>query len=252
MPSFTVPKEGPHPSPPSEEHSETRSPVAPPYSPITPVLSNTALTSMSASYPYAQIKATTEYPPPVPISESSDPDAIAVRACLSVLQIQRVRAIQDLQTLKRQKDAALADPEAYLHALEEGKVKTVQEQNLLWQASDSELPGDSYKDESDGEDGITASNTESGTTGQSEAHSWALPRAQNIVRCPPINWAKYHIVGEPLEKLHEDQKRQPMSGNSQWDESLKREHVFLAPYSPWKDKLPEGSTKTRTESRKGT
>lgn len=39
-----------------------------------------------------------------------------------------------------------------------------------------------------------------------------LPQPQNIVRMPPINWNKYAVVGEGLEKLHADQLRRPPVG----------------------------------------
>ncbi|KLU84187.1 hypothetical protein MAPG_03232, partial [Magnaporthiopsis poae ATCC 64411] len=39
-----------------------------------------------------------------------------------------------------------------------------------------------------------------------------LPQRQNVVRCPPINWAQYAVVGESLEKLHNEQLTRPDLG----------------------------------------
>ncbi|PSR82182.1 hypothetical protein BD289DRAFT_438083 [Coniella lustricola] len=46
-----------------------------------------------------------------------------------------------------------------------------------------------------------------------EAPPWAnLPKPQDIVRCPPINWSQYAIEGEALNKLHAEQVAKPMLG----------------------------------------
>jgi hypothetical protein len=43
--------------------------------------------------------------------------------------------------------------------------------------------------------------------------SWApIPKPQNIVRCPPINWSQYAVVGESLDKLHNEQVLRPAQG----------------------------------------
>lgn len=39
-----------------------------------------------------------------------------------------------------------------------------------------------------------------------------FPAPQNVIRMPPINWAKYHIIGEPLERMHEEQVKRPTAG----------------------------------------
>ena len=82
-----------------------------------------------------------------------------------------------------------------------------------------------------------------------------IPSEQNVVRMPPINWAKYHIVGESLDKLHEEQRSRPVAGQPLRDENLKSrsrapEHVIASPYDPWKDKL-EAKEKGRTRSGRG-
>ncbi|KAL2262855.1 hypothetical protein VTK26DRAFT_9242 [Humicola hyalothermophila] len=39
-----------------------------------------------------------------------------------------------------------------------------------------------------------------------------LPKPQTVVRCPPINWAQYGVVGESLDKLHAEQLAAPTPG----------------------------------------
>lgn len=37
----------------------------------------------------------------------------------------------------------------------------------------------------------------------------AIPGPQKIVRMPPINWDKYHVASEPLERMHLAQQLRP-------------------------------------------
>jgi len=68
----------------------------------------------------------------------------------------------------------------------------------------------------------------------------AVPLPQDVVRCPPIEWAKYNIVGESLDKLHRDQQARP--GNV---DSSQRDSVVAAPFNPFLDKLdPRPSSET--------
>ena len=62
-----------------------------------------------------------------------------------------------------------------------------------------------------------------------------IPGPQNIVRMPYINWDTYHITGEPLDQLHEQQRRWP--GSVGYGQDRGREQVVAAPYSPWLDTL---------------
>jgi hypothetical protein len=49
--------------------------------------------------------------------------------------------------------------------------------------------------------------------GKPSARSWSsLPKPQNIVRCPPVNWSQYAVVGESLDKLHAEQISHPAAG----------------------------------------
>lgn len=78
------------------------------------------------------------------------------------------------------------------------------------------------------------------------------PAPQNVVRCPPINWAKYHIVGEPLEKLHDQQRMRPSPGQIQRDEEreMAKECFVAKPFDPWSDRLGDPGVRTRSLARK--
>ena len=78
-----------------------------------------------------------------------------------------------------------------------------------------------------------------------QEHFPPIPGAQNVVRTPYINWEKYHILSEPLDRLHEQQRRWPgAGGNSPSDQRRRRserEYSVAAPYSPFYDRLDEGT-----------
>ncbi|RMY28611.1 hypothetical protein D0865_15720 [Hortaea werneckii] len=79
-----------------------------------------------------------------------------------------------------------------------------------------------------------------------QEHFPPIPGAQNVVRTPYINWEKYHILSEPLDRMHEQQRRWPgAGGNSPSDQRRRRserEYAVAAPYSPFYDRLDEGTT----------
>ena len=198
-----------------------------------------ALDSTASAYPLSSSQPS-RLPPPVPISDSSDPDAIALRSALSVLQIQRLRSVQDVQTLSRQKQMALANPEAFAKALADGKVQTSSQRDILGILDDEDSsPEDEQPDNAP--NGVHQDSTE---LNQSFSH---IPRAQTVVRCPPINWAKYQIVGDALESLHERQRRRPEPGEAKKPESTPAAHVVAAPYNPLKDTLPSNPANTKPE-----
>ena len=208
----------------------SRSPSPPPYSPITPesgVATLAGQVGMQAELP--------QLPPNIPISESTNPDVIALRSALSVLQLQRLRSIQDVQTLSRQKGLALADPEAFAKDLAEGHIRSTAPRDSLEifddasAVSEDERLSKAFK-ESDKE-----------TFGN-------IPAPQNIVRCPPVNWNKYHVIGSVLDQLHEQQRRQPASGEAQRDTYTAAPHFVAASYNPWRDNIAERLEKPGLES----
>ena len=205
-----------------------------------------------------------QIPPLLPFSESDNPDAIALRSALSILHIQRQNALRDLKTLERQKKIARADPEAFAADLVAGRIKTVRSSDGLGifapQPQKQEDHATTKKEMIDQDHRPVAMNHNeeeqqqhqkqhqkqqppSPADSQRRSQFDDMPGPQNIIRTPPINWAKYHIVGEPLDRLHEEQTTRPTPGQPRrdGDESsplgLGPKHMIAAPYSPWTDKL---------------
>ncbi|KAL8816667.1 MAG: hypothetical protein Q9223_004357 [Gallowayella weberi] len=189
-----------------------------------------------------------EYPQPPqvpslqPFAESENSDAIALRAAISVLQIQRQQALRDLVSLERQKNLAAADPQGFANAVASGEIKTRSTGPSDFQTSFAPLKSDSNDDESEEQPASDIETPEKATHSPFED----IPGPQNIVRCPPVNWAKYHVLGQPLDDLHEEQRRRPVNGHPTEDKFQLRgeEHVIASPYNPWKDRLEPLAKKT--------
>lgn len=257
---------------------ESVSPDTPPYSPLTPVLSSKNLPGLNETL-HQQNAAPVDQPQPepelqqrqtkplLPFSESDNPDAIALRSALSILHIQRQNALRDLKTLERQKQIAKADPEAFAADLIAGRVKTVRSNGGL--GAIAPQPEKQYhtsakeEEEVDDEpDSTTMNHTEvqqnhppnhppdDPQRRQHHSKFANMPGPQTIIRAPPINWAKYHIVGEPLDRLHAEQQTRPTPGQPRRDSGDETSRpgpgpgptsVIAAPYSPWTDQLPLSS-----------
>lgn len=213
------------PSPQSHDRGGSESPAAPPYSPISPVIPPATVAPAPLSYSEYSPPAM-ERPTPTPVSGADNPDAIALRSAIAVLQIQRQRTVRDLKTLERQKAMATADPEKFAQDLTSGRIVASSSLGIFSGPAvdlSRELPGES--DEST----ATAKKTGFGV----------IPAPQDVVRTPPINWTKYHVVGEALDRLHEEQRSRPTSGEPERgvDSARSSEHVIAAPYQPWTDHL---------------
>ncbi|KAL9949084.1 hypothetical protein ACHAO3_002467 [Verticillium nonalfalfae] len=238
-----------------QSQSRSTSPVRPPISPITPTLPATELpplpnpqqlpppASSAASFsagrqtfthnqPVPDAAATAIPPPrPEPIDFDANPDVLALKSAISILQLQRQRAANDIRALGAAKDAAAADPEAFLADLTANKIRGQQDPLFpTAQAHDSS----SSEDESDDDDEPGAApsgdvpltggsavdgdpprqpKTKSKPKSAEPPKPWKnLPRPQNVVRCPPINWAQYAVVGDSLDKLHAEQRARPNQG----------------------------------------
>lgn len=225
-------------------------PAAPPYSPITPLLTSADLASGNNVYLHGPPEDIPQPPPPVSFSENDNSDAMALRSAISILQFQRQQSQRDMKTLEEQKKVALADVEGFMDAVAAGQIRTTRSGGLIVgpdASMEMEYPtdgpqGDNNKSKTDSDEKAVAR----------ETVSMDIPGPQNVVRCPPINWAKYHIVGDPLEKLHDEQQRRPTPGQPHTDEepTSTTEHVIAAPYSPWTDRLPESSMRTRSVAKK--
>ncbi|KGO42699.1 hypothetical protein PEX1_057290 [Penicillium expansum] len=242
-------------------------PPRPPYSPVTPVfahLAPVASNEPSIVPPPASPSPTSHLPPqtypnyshtrppppnppvfkprppPVPISESENPDAIALRSAISILQMQKQQSLRDIQALDRMKEAAAADPEGFAHELAAGRLKT-EDHGAVIQFSE-----DDAGDDEENEEGSKRTNPD-GSPASNFGH---IPVPQNIVRMPPINWAKYQVVGEPLDRMHEEQLNRPSSGEP--GRGRAPEHVLASPYRPLVDQLEGPSRLGRPSKAKKT
>ena len=212
------------------------SPTSPPFSPITPVMSSESLSQSSQNQNASQA---TKILPLQPFSESDNPDTIALRSAISVLQIQRQQALRDLTTLEKQKKLAAADPRAFATDLMTGEVKEVPTGPLSSQTG-FPLPSNDVQKEN-------GEQVESDNQAHKKTKHPAfgdIPGSQDVVRCPPIEWAKYHVLGQPLNTLHEEQRKRPLDGQRSEDaQNRGAEHVIAAPYDPFSDRLAPKWTK---------
>jgi hypothetical protein len=71
-----------------------------------------------------------------------------------------------------------------------------------------------------------------------------VPNPQKVFRMPPVNWSKYQVVGEALDRLHEAERRRPSPGSpfveidadDEMGSSTPEEpYVMAAPYQPFHD-----------------
>lgn len=167
---------------------------------------------------------------------------------MSILQIQARNAENDIRNLARLKERALRDPEGFAAAVAAGKVQT---------KSDSLFNPSADDDDEDEDDEMEDAEPESQAAAEERRQKeWGkIPKPQNVVRCPPINWQKYAIVGESLDKLHEDQKSRPTEGKPQimgpdgqlryGGDGVRRpaDLGIAAPYQPGRDKIEKMSTR---------
>lgn len=267
-------------SPPPQDGSG--SPQAPPYSPITPPLRASELPARPEYTHLDQLPQTaSDPPPPESIDFASNPDVLGLQSAIAILQMQKRKAAADMVALSKAKAAALADPAAFLADLGSGRVG--QEGDNLFLGGDgdddSSTDSDSELDEHaegpssatklvDGastrppprqkskKDRKSKSSTQTSTTTSQPPQPWQkLPKPQNVVRMPAINWSQYAIVGESLDKLHQEQVSAPTQGtpaivqaDGTYDFTFgsgpsgifnKQEKLvgIAAPYNPGKDKL---------------
>lgn len=254
-----------------------RTPPRPPYSPVTPVMSQATPFSISSSSQVVPPPVSSGFntkennnggsgrntaasfinePAPVPISESDNPDAIALRSAISVLQIQKQQSLRDIHALDKLKQAALSDPESFARELAAGNINTKE--------GDVFNPTNLQDDEDEDDEGDNDMNSPADTRNEDsmdiDAENSAkmvnfgkIPKPQNVVRMPPINWAKYHIVGEPLDKLHEEQRARPTPGEPYLGAPSTRasEHFVAAPYRPFVDRIdPPMKTRSSNKAKK--
>lgn len=149
---------------------------------------------------------------------------------------------------------ALEDPERFREELAAGRVQekkmTAGNLRAILDADSDDDDDEEEEDEVMHENNTTAdtSRTANGTTAQHQPFE-RVPGPQNVVRMPHVNWDKYHIVGEPLDRMHEQQRKWP--GNFAYGTDRGREFTVAAPYSPWLDPLEGGGHDMRKDSAGG-
>ncbi|KAL1636133.1 hypothetical protein BK809_0007681 [Diplodia seriata] len=227
------------------------SPPRPPVSPITPVATIAELAPTDPAdrvVPPPAVEFIPQ-PPPKPINESENTDAIALRSAIALLQIQRDRSRRDIQALEKIKNAAVAQPEAFVEELKSGRLKPKHAKNDLLGPTLNGSLDDVVDNSSDSDDEARSPRT----SGPPPPKFGPVPEPQNVFRCPPINWAKYHVVGESLDKLHAEQQKRPSSGAA--GQARAPVHVMAAPYSPFTDHLgaqqPAPAQTRRTSKKPG-
>ncbi|KIW00962.1 uncharacterized protein PV09_07484 [Verruconis gallopava] len=209
-------------------------------------------------------------PPPVPFSGNSNPDAVALRATTDLLQLQKARAAENIQRLEQLKELNRKDPKEFLRQLMAGNLKASsgEKDGILGPTVGLEvekllaaLEVGSKKLEPDQPLSSSREKLEEGA--KQEFPRFPMP--QNIVRTPAINWAKYGIVGDTLDKMHEEQRTNPTLGEPERlatrssqpttpvvesDQILEKgpepkapRFVMAAPYDPLKDQLKKGGRK---------
>lgn len=93
-------------------------------------------------------------------------------------------------------------------------------------------------------------NKNSGSEGENPPGFSRIPGPQNVVRMPHVNWEKYHVLSEPLDRMHEQQRKWP--GSTAYGQDRGREHAVAAPYSPFLDRVEgQNGNGKRTDSLAG-
>ncbi|KAK5654992.1 hypothetical protein OQA88_6751 [Cercophora sp. LCS_1] len=201
----------------------TSSPTRPPVSPITPPQQPQLQSANIPPIPdfalgrpaftHTQPDQVGIAPPPAePIAFDSNPDVLALKSAISILQLQRARATADMQALSQAKAAALADPTSFVADLAAGRVSTSGDALLFPGAVTQASSSDEDSEGEEGQVGAGGSEKRKGKQKKDDAAWTKLPKPQTVVRCPPINWAQYGVVGESLDKLHAEQVAAPTLG----------------------------------------
>ncbi|KAF2204174.1 hypothetical protein GQ43DRAFT_350813, partial [Delitschia confertaspora ATCC 74209] len=219
--------------------SDSEPPERPPVSPITPVASHARLAPMRHSQSEQRIAPPSgstfmQHPSPVPISESENPDALALRSAISLLQLQREKAKRDMKTLEELKRAAVAEPDGFVRAVQAQRAQASAPADILTPTLSEAIDGNDDTESIGNDDGSRKDSMAASSVPDKLTTKFpSIPQPQNVIRCPPINWAKYHVVGSPLDKLHDQQKKYP--GMDPSSSSRGPAHAIAAPYSPFTD-----------------
>ena len=113
------------------DRAHSSSPPRPAYSPFTPSLATASLLSPE-SFALPPAEAVVDHQPQWigqqhshPINMEENPDAIALRAAISILQSQRGNSLHDLQRLEKLKKAAIANPLDFLDCTQNRSLRAI-------------------------------------------------------------------------------------------------------------------------------
>ncbi len=162
-------------------------------------------------------------PEALPVSLDDNSDAIAMRAAISILQMQKQQSLKDIKNLEQMRKAAADNPDAFVNDLNDGKLTPQPRIGI-----DVDTEDTSDEEQHDASEG---------------SRFGKFPASQNVVRAPPVEWSKYHIVGEPLDRMHDIQRRFPGFKEETLDAVRKPQpHTIASPYKAFVDKLDDPQT----------
>jgi len=201
----------------------------------------------------------------MPFSSEDSSDAIALRAAISSLQLQKKKAQDDMRVLENVKRQAVAQPEAFVrHVLDGGGGRSAQPARFDVRQTPTRDDEESSDDMATDGRRIATDKTQVPEIPDSQSTSFAssaqsqpassiqrsfttfpeLPQPQDVVRCPPINWSKYHILGVPLQRLHNQQQASPNDGAGGLSRTRNGDIVIAAPYDAFTDQLDTNNSGT--------
>lgn len=276
----TTTTQGASPSRQAEPTAPVPEPLSPQFRPIhstTPIPPPTIPTFHRQTFTHKQhppqVQSIPQPPPPEPVDFNENVDVIALESAILLLQRQKQNAEDDIRQLQRIKQEATRKPAEFVQDLASGKVgqgpQAVAPPSGGGDDDDDEDEDDDDEDESSDDEmedrgGGEASSSGLGpspmkVSGKGKAAaappqpSWAnLPTPQDVVRMPAINWSKYAVVGESLDKLHREQLAKPTLGTPATvaadgkayefkggpnPEDGKKSVGIAAPYDPLHDKI---------------
>lgn len=214
-----------------EQVQEVDAPTSPPRPPVSPITPMRSFTDLASTITLQEETTQTvdmsgtfmEQPRSVPFDEINNPDVAAMRAAISILQMQRDKSQRDILTLEEIREVAAQDPERFRQELLSGGLthESATSDPLSATFKDSEDP---ELDEHEGREAVE----------DTLPKLPKIPAPQNIFRCPPVNWDKYHIVGQGLEELDKAQKQMVNPGSAFKPSHTSTSNV-ASQYSPFQD-----------------
>lgn len=191
-----------------------------------------------------QAESIPQPPPPEPVDFNENVDVIALESAILLLQRQKQKAEEDIRQLQRIKQEATTKPAEFVQDLASGRVGQGPQAGVVPDGGGGDQDDSEDEDDDDeGEDGESDAEMEDKDGGEASSSglgpspmeapgkgktaasapapqpprrpqpSWtSLPTPQDVVRMPAINWSKYAVVGESLEKLHREELAKPTLG----------------------------------------